>query len=176
MINYLSSWVQSWILSQDQKHKPLTAPLPPHHKIVSIQILFLIHSWSLFFLPHGPSLSESLTKAGFWVRGKQNHGESTKIFQLQQLWFNCSDAGDFNTNALSFHTWYLIEIQKSCRARQLPRALQRGRIDREHIFNRLRSLTHLLSNINPSVITVGNSSLLSVCGSCSTQNHTFLRI
>lgn len=122
---------------------------------------------------HGPSLSESLTKAGFWVRGKQNHGESTKIFQLQQL---CSDAGDFNTNPLSFHTWYLIEIQRSCRARQLPRALQRGRIDREHIFNRLRSLTHLLSNINPSVITVGNSSLLSVCGSCSTQNHTFLRI
>lgn len=43
-------------------------------------------------------------------------------------------------------------------------------------LNRLYSLTHLLSNINPSVITVGNSSLLSVCGSCSTQNHTFLRI
>lgn len=43
-------------------------------------------------------------------------------------------------------------------------------------LNRLCSLTHLLCNINPSVITVGNSSLLSVCGSCSTQNHTFLRI
>lgn len=43
-------------------------------------------------------------------------------------------------------------------------------------LKRVHSLTHLLSNINPSVITVGNSSLLSACGSCSAQNHTFLRI
>lgn len=155
-----SPWIKDTSPSQ-HLHLLTTVSLLPCYVFPLSKYCFLFTLGPCSFC-HGPSLNESLTKAGFWVRGKQNHGESTKIFQLQQLCFNCSDAGNFNTNSLSFHTWWLIEIQRSCRARQLPRALQRGLIDREHIFNRLRSLTHLLSNINPSVITVGNSSLLKV--------------
>lgn len=107
-------------------HLLTTVSLSSFLMFPSVQILFLTHSCSLFFFLPWSFLNESLTK--------QNHGENTKIFQLQQLWLKCSNSDNFNTNPFSFHTWYLIEIQRSCRARQLPRALQQGLIDREHIF------------------------------------------
>lgn len=108
--------------------------------------IHLLTTVSLIFLPINVSLCINIVSHSllvpcfsfchghFLMSHSQNHGENTKIFQLQQLWFKCSNSDNFNTNSLSFHTWYLVEIQRSCRARQLPRALQQDLTDREHIF------------------------------------------
>lgn len=67
--------VQSWILSQDQRHKPPTAPPPPPDSTSTSFFCSRLSKYCLLFtlgpcysFCHGPSRNESLTKAGFWAK------------------------------------------------------------------------------------------------------------
>lgn len=163
--------------------KTLTAPPPPHYSIStsfftfpSAQTLFLID-----LVPVLPSAVSHLllSHSQRWAFGS----EASKLTKKAQTSFSSSSFGSIVlTPVISVLLLFPFTHGISLRFRD-PAGLDscqepfsEASIDREHIFKRLRSLTHLLSNINPSVITVGNSALFSVCGSCSTQNHTFLRI